>query len=542
MKLPELNKRNWKKVLRELDLSKYPSLPIDILKVRSKILNKQDLTILEDRITLPKLLKFEELSQKEISKSYIKNIDWSKFSHRPPFEFQKEGIIFLLENERCLQCDSQGLGKSIQTIIASQLLPEQWNTLIITTKSLKYNFEAEILHFDNRVSVIEDKWEPNRYTIIHYDQVKKYHKQLIDSKFEIVIIDEVAKIRNHSTQRSVLITQLLTETKQEIQKLWLLSGTLIDHRPYDFYQPLKLCKHPIAKNWMSFVTKYCNAYKDIHDRWDTSGQSNLQELHDKTKSIIIRRLKQDVLEDFPGKTRQSIILSLDNYSKYLKIITDYENTKIKNLKTGGNLKEAKAYKINAMTKLVLWRQYCALEKLKDGSLLDLIETEIEKGNKILVATNFTSVIDYLYEKLGPSLSSILDGRIGDSKERLRIIDDFNMDINKKVLAMNMKVGSVGYNIQSANVVICNDLSWNPSDMEQFEDRAWRIGQKKDVNCYYPIYQNTVEEILYNTIINKSLISSKIIDGHEQSFFKDGKANVNENLLSNLLKQIDSIKV
>ena len=536
----EVNGKNWKRELKELDISKYPSMPTYIKDVRTKLLKKQELTLMESRITLPKLKKYFEEFRKEFNKLYLEKVDWDEFNHRPPKDFQKLGIEFMIKHDRCINADDMGLGKSIQAIIAAKSLPDNWNILVITTKSLKYNFASEIEHFDSRYSIIDKEWKPDKFTIVHYDSIKKWQTDIIECRFDIVIIDECHKLRNIKTNRFQLLNKVFVDTKKDIKKMWLLTGTPISNRPYDFYNLLKLCKHKISDNWKTYVEKYCNGYIDVVGRWDIKGASNLEELHEKTKDIIIRRKKTEILENFPNKYRRSILLKLPSFHAYNQTIKDYRKGKVKILESEGI--DTDNFKVNSLTKLVLWRQFCALEKLKDGSLLDLIENEIDKGNKIIVATNFTAVVDFLHDKLGSKLSCILDGRIKDPAERLRIVEDFNRDDDKKVFIGNMKVVSVGYNITSANCVIVNDMSWNPDDMEQTEDRSWRMGQERDVDVIYPLYYDTVEEDLYQMIVNKSKITSTIIDGKEKGYFEGEEEKTSSFSMKDLLSKIDSINI
>jgi len=542
MSLLEISRKNWKKKLKELDISKYPSLPEYIKNVRLKLIKKQDLTFIEERITLPKIVKYIEEFTKAENKLLGELVDWNKFSNRPPFEFQKVGILHFLENERCINADEMGLGKSIQAIIASKSLPDDWNILIVTTKSLKYNFANEIAFFDDRISIIEKKWLPNKYTLIHYDSVKKWAKEIIASRFEVLIFDEAHKLSNVKSKRTANIINILAETKTEIKKVWCLTGTPISNRPISYYNLLKICKHPISKNYIHYVTRYCNGFQDeVYGGWNASGASNLLELHEKTKDLVIRRKKKDTLVDFPEKNRRSILLNLSNKESYLNSIELYKKKKF-HLLSSSDQKLLKNKDVNALTKLIIWRQYCALEKINDGSLLDLIDNEILKENKIIVASNFTSVLDFLQLKLGPKICSVLDGRIEDPKDRLRLVEEFNLNDEKKVIALNMKVGSVGYNITSANALIVNDMHWNPDEMKQVEDRSWRIGQVRDVDVLYPTYLDTVEEYMYDIILKKSEITSTVIDGVNENFFNEEEFDetLETNSFKLLLEKIDNI--
>jgi len=329
-----------------------------------------------------------------------------------------------------------------------------------------------------------------------------------------------------------------------LKKLWLLTGTPISNRPYNFFNLLKLIKHPLGKNWIKYVEEYCDGKKDEFGQWIVTGSSNLEELHLKTKDSILRRLKVDYLKDLPSKERQAVFLHLENKKGYKQTIKDYESKKINSLiEEFGDSSLFDQFNANEMTKLMLWRQFCALEKVRDGSLIELINNQIEAGNKIIVFTNFTSVVDAVYETFTSTVCRKIDGRIPDPKERLRIIDEFNSNDALKVIVINLKAGGTGLNIQSANVVIVNDMSWVPTEMWQAEDRAWRLGQKRTVTVFYLVYLKTVETLLFDIIDKKAKSISTIIEGKEKDYFenetkKEDIDTQRRNTLRLILSQLD----
>jgi len=541
MEIPYLDKRNASKVLRELDINKFTSLPQILVDIRQKLVNKQELSISEKFRLYPLLKLYFKDIKIEINNFYINHENiWDQFSHRMPMDFQKTGIEFLIKNDRCILADATGTGKSVQVIIASKLLPDNYDVLIVTTKSLQYNFFIELAYFDNRVSVVDKKWESNKYTIIRYSSLSKWKKEILDKDFQVIICDECHLLKHNKSNRSQIFLDFINKSKKGIKKVWLLTGTPIDNRPSEYYNLLRIIKHDLSKDWQKYMETYCNGYIDIYGRWNTKGASNLDDLHNKTKDIILRRLKENVLKDFPNKFRSTIWLKLENKKKYDSAIKDWKKIKHEELGSDYN---PDSYS-NEMTKILIWRMFCAYEKIEDGSTIDLLQNEIEKGNKIFMLTNFTKVIDYTYKKLGDKISSFIDGRI-DAAERMKIIEEFNDNPEKKVLISNMAVGTIGYNIQSANIVYINDLSLKPSDMIQGEDRAWRIGQKKDVTVLYPLYKDTVEEHLYNMLIDKNKIFSKVVDGKEKDFFSQEDTSNNmstKSILQEIFTKINSAKV
>ena len=528
IRLPQLTKANWKKILREIDISKFPSLPSYLQLIRRKLLSKEELLFSETQLGYAKLYNYFEKYAKEINSLYIKTIDWNKFENRMPLEHQKAGVEFLLNNNRCILGDDMGLGKSITTIYAALSMESKHKVLVVTLKSLKYNFAKEIAYLSNDFVVVDKKWQEAKFTIVHYDALKKWEQQIKDGGFTIMILDEAHKVRNHKAQRTKITTSCISVLNP--LKIWLLTGTPIDNRPIDYYHLLKLIKHPIAKNWVKYVERYCDGKMNRWGQWEVSGASNLEELHNLTQDVFLRRLKKNSGIELPDKVRRPIFLEMKNRKGYSQCIIDYEERKQAELdEEFGDDPFVGDFEAGQMVKLILYRQFCALEKINDGSLLESIDNILEENptNKIIVFTNFRAVIDAVYEHIGEKHCSFIDGRILDPKRRLDIVDDFNVNPDKQVIVINMKAGGTGLNIQGANKVIVNDMDWVPSTMLQAEDRAWRIGQSRDVEVIYLIYGDTVEELVYNEVSDKMRIISTVIEGRKEEFF-NGEVEVEKN--------------
>lgn len=537
--------KNYKKILRELNLAQYPSLPQYLVDIKDKLEKKIKLTTAEELLTKSKLIKYFKDSKQALNVHEFDTFDWSLFDKRPPLPFQKLGIEFLAKNDGALLADEQGLGKSIQAICASKMFSDDYNILIVTLSGLKYNFANEISYFDNRISIITDKWLPDKYTIIHYEQLKKYKKEITNSKFDILIVDEAHKLKNPNSKRSLSFHEIQIKTKREIKKVWLLTGTPLDNKPIELFSILKLIKHPITKDYKQYAQKYCNGYIDMFGKWDVSGVSNLSDLHNQTKSCILRRLKSEV-GNLPNKYRKPIFYEMTDIKGYKLALKDFLENKYQWIDEENEFPKERI--LTPLVKMMIWRQFCALKKIKDGHTIELIENELDQDKKIIVYSNFTKVIDSLHSTIGNKESVILDGRI-PTNERFNLVDTFNKSKTQKVLITNV-VGSTGYNIQSATSGIVNDLALVTSTMAQLEDRMYRIGQNKDVNIMYPIYQNTIEEVLYNLISDKMRIITTVIDGKEKGYFETNeyktlfsqveKVSKNE-LINEMMQKIDSMK-
>lgn len=462
-------------------------------------------------IWLPKFAIIQE------EKKLNRVIDYSPYSHREPMKHQKEAIEKLLSNNKFILADDMGVGKTTSAIIAS-LESESKKVLVICPSSLKINWYREIKNYsDKNILIVEGKnWEPTfDYYIINYDILKNYHtidknensesyQLILKEKFDLVIIDEAHYISNPTAQRTKLINDLV----KNIPKIWLLTGTPMTSRPINYYNLLKIVDSPIAVNWQGYVKRYCAGYqfkvggKKI---WNTNGSSNLDELRERTKNIVLRRMKTDIL-DLPEKMVSPIFLDLvstfytDELEDFLKISKDNKN------------KESLTVTINRLMKL---RQVIAFEKVP--YTCELIDKIIDQDKKVIVFTNFTSSLDMLHEKYKKN-SVILDGRMSKEK-RQQSVDRFQNEDKIKIFISNIKAGGVGITLTAAEFVIMNDLSFVPSDHSQAEDRAYRYGQKNSVLVYYPVFENTIEMIIYNILQKKKNIIDQVMgDGdYAESF-------------------------
>ena len=430
-------------------------------------------------------------------------IDYEKYSHRPPLEHQKEAIKSLVENKKFILADDMGLGKTTSTIIAA-LETGAKKILIICPASLKINWQREIENYSNRpTSIIEGKkWEDGDFVIINYDIIKNFHDEkkksdsvLLKTKFDLVIIDEAHYIQNKQAQR----TKLINDFVSNIDRLWLLTGTPITSRPINYFNLLNLIECPVAKNWMAYVKRYCNGFQFQAGRrkiWNVSGASNLEELRDRTAPLVLRRLKENVL-DLPDKIITPVYLRLKS-KEYEALMGEYYDWYDKNGESDSLTLQ--------FTKLTKVRQVIAEEKVP--STIEICENIVEQGKKVIVFTNFTKTLEMILEHFGKKAVR-LDGQMSQ-KERQMSVDRFQNEDDVMVFVGNIKAAGVGITLTAGEAVVMNDLSFLPSDHSQAEDRSYRYGQKNNVLVYYPIFDNTVEGIIYDILKKKKDIFETVM--------------------------------
>ena len=448
---------------------------------------------------LPKAAVIKDNTVKDVS------IDFEKYSKRPPLSHQKEAIQKLVENKKYILADDMGLGKTTSTIIAALECGAK-KVLIICPASLKINWQREIENYSDRpVFICEGKNFSNEhdFVILNYDIIKNFHdtkrkdeSQILNANFDLVVVDEAHYIKNAQAQR----TKLINDIVKKIDRLWLLTGTPMTSRPIDYYNLLSLVDSPVAKNWMAYVIRYCSGYQfKVGPRkvWNVMGASNLEELRDRTSGLTLRRLKEDVL-DLPDKIITPVYLRLKS-KEYEEVMGEYYNWYEK------NPEESKSLTVQ-FTKLTKVRQIIANEKI--SQTIELAENVVEQGKKVIIFCNFTDSLNKIVEHFGKS-SVKVDGSMS-KHDRQNSVDEFQNNEKVKVFVGNIKAAGVGLTLTAAEAVIMNDLSFLPSDHSQAEDRAYRFGQKNNVLVYYPIFENTIEGIIYDILNNKKQIISTVM--------------------------------
>jgi SWI/SNF-related matrix-associated actin-dependent regulator 1 of chromatin subfamily A len=450
-------------------------------------------------------------------------IDYSKYEHRPPLTHQKEAIQKLVENKKYILADDMGLGKTTSTIIAA-LESGAKKVLIICPATLKINWKREIENYSTKsVYICEGKnFEPNHdFIIINYDIIKNFHdtkrkneSQIVSADFDLVVVDEAHYIKNAQAQR----TKLINDIVKKVDRLWLLTGTPMTSRPIDYYNLLNLVDSPVAKNWMAYVIRYCSGYQfRVGPRkvWNVMGASNLEELRDRTLNSTLRRLKEDVL-DLPEKIITPVYLRLKS-KIYEEVMGEYYNWYEK------NPDESKSLTVQ-FTKLTKVRQILADEKIE--KTIELAENILEQDKKVIIFCNFTNSLNKITEHFGKSAVK-LDGSMSKA-ERQFAVDQFQENEKVKVFVGNIKAAGVGITLTSAEAVIMNDLSFLPSDHSQAEDRAYRFGQKNNVLVYYPIFENTIEGIIYDILNNKkNVIATVMGDNNQVDYVEEILQRINE---------------
>lgn len=467
--------------------------------------------------------KINKYTIKEPNHRYIKNIE---------LEDKREAVCIAVDSPDKLYVTEHAIVTHNTTqAIMSAIECDAKKILIVCPASLKLNWEKEIRIYDKTgtINIISgSEWiSGGKWTIINYDILKNFHTvrdkrkkdqflitNIIDEGFDLVIGDECHYCKNRDSQR----TKIFNDFTKDIKRLWLLTGTPVTNRPIDYYNLLDLCKHRLARSWVGYVLRYC-AGKQFYGRgrrkiWDTKGSSNLDELHENTQDVILRRRKEEVL-DLPEKIIQPIYLPLNNPTEYKKIVGEYQSW----------AEHQENFNLALhLAQLVKLRQFLALSKIE--STIEITENAIEEGKKVIIFTNFTEPLLLLHNHFGKK-SVIHHGPMTKS-QREESIERFQNDPTVNVFIGNIISAGIGITLTAAELVIFNDLSWLPADHLQAQDRAHRIGQKKVVNVYYNIIDETLDLHLFEALMIKMKIIDQIM----------GDNNTDDNMFQSVIQKLN----
>ncbi|WP_426350252.1 SNF2 helicase associated domain-containing protein [Alloiococcus sp. CFN-8] len=415
--------------------------------------------------------------------------------------------------------DEMGLGKTLQTIAFLATEKGEKPSLVIAPTSLLYNWEGEIEKFAPELKVLvlsgskkqrEELMEEvskSDVVITSYPLIRRDVEEYKNIDFKYCILDEAQQIKNAASINAASVKSIkaegyfaLTGTPMEnsLSELWsifdfIMPGYLLNHGKFT-----KLYETPIVKN---------------------QDKKALEELNRHIKPFILRRLKKDVLKELPPKIEHSLIVDMTEeqkklYAAYLDSARSEINEEIKD--KGFNKSKIKIFSV--LTRL---RQICCdpsvfIENYQGDSgkllaLYDLLEDSIEEGHKILLFSQFTSVLknigSYLDEKGLEYL--YLDGNT-KSEDRASLVKEFNNG-SSKIFLISLKAGGTGLNLTGADTVIHFDPWWNPAVEDQATDRAHRIGQEKTVEVIKLLAKGTIEEKIFKLQEEKKKIIKDVIN-------------------------------
>jgi SWI/SNF-related matrix-associated actin-dependent regulator of chromatin subfamily A-like protein 1 len=387
-------------------------------------------------------------------------------------DFQKEAVAFgEMQNGNFLNADDQGLGKTIETLCWIQLHRDLTPVVIITPASLKINWKNESENWLPNPDVevlkgIKPYQTTKNILILNYDIAYKWTEEIKRRNPKILILDEFTAIKEQKSRRTKAI-QKLKNTPHKI----LLSGTPILNRRKELFVALQLVRPQMFPML-----------------WNLTSLTN-EELHRKLRSVMIRRLKQDVLKELPDKSYSFVPMELSNIREYQKAEKDF----ISWVRSEKGYDAANRIRnVEAMTKVEGLSQLATKGKLKQ--VIEWISTFLESGQKLVVFCTHTFAIDSLMNEFPSAVK--MDGSVPQNK-RQGIVDRFQNDEKTNLFIGMLDVqgnpAGVGWTLTASWSVAVVELQWSPEIMRQAFDRVHRLTQKNAVMIYYLLANNTIEE-------------------------------------------------
>ena len=435
--------------------------------------------------------------------------------------FQLTGVNFLEKKiGRALIADEMGLGKTIQTLAWLQLHLEIKPTIIVVPASLKLNWQQEANNWMSNPNTQVIFGSKNvkitgNIIIINYDILPAWKDRLIALKPQCLILDECHYIKSNSAQRTKATKKLAKKIKYVIG----LSGTPIINRPVELKNIINILQPTLFPDFWYFVRRYCNA-KHNGFGWDFNGVSNANELHlILTSTIMIRRLKKDVLKELPDKVFSFIPMGLDNKKEYQSAELDF----ISFLKEQqGKAAAERASNASALVELEILKQLAVKGKMKH--VIEWIKLFLESGEKLIIFAVHKFVINELMETFS-DIAVKIDGSI-PNKDRIVNVNEFQNNNKIKLFIGNIKAAGVGITLTAASNVTFIELPLTPGELSQASDRAHRIGQKNCVNIHYLIAENTIEMKIAKLLDKKRMVVDSVLDG---------KITIQSSLISEIIK-------
>lgn len=446
--------------------------------------------------------------------------------------YQKTGYKWLkvLDNYKFggILADDMGLGKTVQmlSVIVSYIeetkKEERKSTIVVCPSSLSLNWQNEASKFTNELKTIVirgnakereeqiKKIEEYDLVITSYDLLKRdieVYKEK-DYMFKYIIADEAQYLKNSNTQNAKAIKEIKAETR------YALTGTPIENSLAELWSIFDY----IMPGYLFTYKKFKNMYEvPIVKENDAKAMQRLKML---IEPFVLRRTKKQVLTELPDKSIAVLknVMKEEQEKLYLSYLAKTKEDVAQIINSNG-FEKSKIQILAALTRL---RQICChpslfIDNYKEGSskleqCMEIIQEATQSNHKILLFSGYTSMFDIIEKELkerGIKYFKLTGSTKVD--ERIQLVDEFNENEEIKVFLISLKAGGTGLNLTGADVVIHYDPWWNASAEGQATDRAYRIGQKRNVQVYKLITKNSIEEKIYELQQRKSELIDNVLD-------------------------------
>lgn len=433
--------------------------------------------------------------------------------------YQLDGIAFAVGAGRAVLADEMGLGKTIQGVGAAELFAQEADikrVLVVCPTSLKSQWRNEIERFSDRSVQIVAGPNAERapqyasdafFTICNYEQVLKDILHIERTTWDLIILDEGQRIKNWESKTTRVIKGLRSRFAL------VLSGTPLENRLDELYSVVQF----IDDRRLGPGFRFFHHHRVVDEKGKVLGFKNLASLRENLQPILLRRTRDSVQQQLPPRTNEIIRIPPTQEQ------AEMSAAHLQNVRRITGKKFLTEMDLLLLQKELLLCRMAAdstylVDKQKPGfssklaALDELLERLFdEDGRKAILFSEWTTMLDLIEPLLKKRKLPFvrLDGSV-PQKKRQAIVHEFQNNADCK-LFLTTNAGSTGLNLQSANTVINVDLPWNPAVLEQRIARAYRMGQKRPVDVYILVTENTLEERLLGTLAAKQDLALAALD-------------------------------
>ena len=446
-------------------------------------------------------------------------------------QYQKNGYRWLRTLESWnfggILADDMGLGKTLQMIavlLAAKLEGKTGTSLIVTPASLVFNWGEEFKKFAPELKVTlaagtqaerQKRLEESVHSdvlITSYDLLKRDAALYEGREFLYQVLDEAQYIKNHTTAAAKAVKVIKSRFR------FALTGTPIENRLSELWSIFDYLMPGFLYGYDTFRREFEIPVVKNND------QEAMERLQRMAGPFILRRLKQDVLRDLPEKTEEVRYVQMTGKQRKLY---DGQAIHLRSLLDHQSEEEFNNSRFQVLTELTRLRQICcdpALcfedygdETAKTDACMELVQSAVDGGHRLLVFSQFTSMLDILSSRLdGEHVEHFMITGATPKEKRLQLVNAFNGGA-VPVFLISLKAGGVGLNLTGADMVVHYDPWWNLAAQNQATDRAHRIGQQKNVTVYKLITKDSIEEKVLELQETKRELADRIIgQGTEQA--------------------------
>ncbi len=432
-----------------------------------------------------------------------------------PYDYQKEGILFGLNRHRILIGDEPGLGKTLQSIGIVDTA-SAYPCLVICPSSLKINWQREFEKFTNKKALILDNATRTSWpyllgmgmfsvAIVNYESLKKFFvwdinggktftlKDVVFNRdikiFKSVIMDESHRLKDPTAQQT-MFTRGIVEGKE-----WriLLSGTPVVNHAQDLVAQLAIMGR--------LLSDFGGRGKFLADYGENENLSELSaKLYD---TCMIRREKAKVLTQLPDKQRTDLHVDISNREEYDLAAADLA-AYLREYTECSDREIRRKMRMEALVKFMTLRSLASKGKVRQAT--DFIRNFLANGKPLIVFCSLKEIVKALQKKFPDAVRVTGDDSLA---EKQAAVDAFQSG-EAQLIICSIKAAGVGLTLTASSNVAFVEFPWTYADCCQCEDRAHRIGQKNNVNCYYLIGRGTIDPVLYNIIHRKRSIANQIM--------------------------------